>query len=90
LKRRRARDRRENPYVCRRCATPLQAVGGSIGATILKCPTCRVMDRRLPSDRRVIPPELVRPPRRWRQLALVLLEMAVVGAIGYAAVVRLW
>jgi hypothetical protein len=48
------------------------------------------MDRRLPSDRRVIPPELVRPPRRWRQLALVLLEMAVVGAIGYAAVVRLW
>ena len=63
MKRRRG-ERRSLPYICQKCKeTPTHIVGDpSIGTQILKCSKCGIMDRRLPAERRVVPPELVEDP----------------------------
>lgn len=93
MKRRRG-ERRALPYVCRRCGARLTIVGSSdVGTRILKCPVCKVMDRRLPAERRVLPPELAGlggGHLRASAVVAVLLTLVALGAaVAYVmAVVR--
>ncbi|MGE0160710.1 MAG: hypothetical protein AB7T31_14985 [Gemmatimonadales bacterium] len=88
MKRRRG-ERRKEPYACPWCGTVLRLVGSrEHGAQIWKCPACGTMDRRLPVERRVIPPELAGRPvgSWWRRHVVALVVATALFAIALATI----
>ena len=88
----RRRQRRRRPHVCQRCGGLFRLVGQpGLGVQLFKCPACGIMDRRLPSERRVIPSELVGGPVRrfWTRPVVVALELLALVAIAAAAAIAL-